>query len=102
MINDDGRTSGSGAVFRRAAAASDIAAVLAFWQVAAEDRGRPVDTQGALAALLARDPEALILAVDSGEIVGTIIAGWDPGAHRIWAACGYRRQEEWSRWVKPL
>ena len=23
-------------------------------------------------------------------------------AHRIWRACGYRRQQEWSRWVKPL
>ena len=23
-------------------------------------------------------------------------------AHRIWHACGYRRQAEWSRWVKPL
>jgi hypothetical protein len=24
------------------------------------------------------------------------------GAHAIWAASGYRRQDEWSRWVKPL
>jgi ribosomal protein S18 acetylase RimI-like enzyme len=23
-------------------------------------------------------------------------------AHRIWAARGYHRQDEWSRWVKPL
>jgi ribosomal protein S18 acetylase RimI-like enzyme len=23
-------------------------------------------------------------------------------AHLIWRACGYRRQDEWSRWVKPL
>ena len=23
-------------------------------------------------------------------------------AHGIWAANGYRRQEEWSRWIKPL
>jgi hypothetical protein len=23
-------------------------------------------------------------------------------AHRIWAAAGYARQAEWSRWVKPL
>jgi hypothetical protein len=23
-------------------------------------------------------------------------------AHRAWAAAGYRRQPEWSRWVKPL
>ncbi|WP_067494514.1 GNAT family N-acetyltransferase [Actinoplanes sp. TFC3] len=24
------------------------------------------------------------------------------GAHAIWAASGYRRQPEWSRWVKTL
>jgi hypothetical protein len=23
-------------------------------------------------------------------------------AHTIWQANGYRRQEEWSRWIKPL
>jgi ribosomal protein S18 acetylase RimI-like enzyme len=23
-------------------------------------------------------------------------------AHRIWSAAGYRRQPEWSRWIKPL
>jgi ribosomal protein S18 acetylase RimI-like enzyme len=134
----------------RSADAHEVAAVLAFWRVAAEDAHRPVDTPGALAALHLRDPDALILAVDGDEIVGTIIAGWDgwrchlyrlavdPArrrdgigrrliaaaeerfrafggsrvdamvlddnelAHRIWLACGYRRQPEWSRWVKPI
>jgi len=61
----------------RTAEAGDVRAVLAFWQVAAEDAHRPVDTPGAVAALLLRDPEALILAVDGPEIIGTIIAGWD-------------------------
>ena len=23
-------------------------------------------------------------------------------AHRIWRACGYQPQDEWSRWIKPL
>jgi ribosomal protein S18 acetylase RimI-like enzyme len=23
-------------------------------------------------------------------------------ARRIWRSCGYRRQDEWSRWIKPL
>jgi ribosomal protein S18 acetylase RimI-like enzyme len=23
-------------------------------------------------------------------------------AHRIWQACGYQPQPEWSRWIKPL
>ena len=134
----------------RSADAHDIPAVLAFWQDAAEDAHRPVDTPGGVAALHLRDPDALILAVDDSAIVGTIIAGWDgwrchlyrlavspsrrrtgigraliaaaedrfralggvrvdamvlddnDRAQRVWRACGYRRQQEWSRWVKPL
>jgi ribosomal protein S18 acetylase RimI-like enzyme len=134
----------------RAARSHEIGAVLAFWRIAAENGHRPADTAGAVATLHLRDPDALILAVDGDEIVGTIIAGWDgwrchlyrlavaPArrregvgqaliaaaeqrcrilggsrvdamvlddnelAHRIWAANGYRRQQEWSRWVKPL
>jgi ribosomal protein S18 acetylase RimI-like enzyme len=23
-------------------------------------------------------------------------------AHRVWSASGYHRQQEWSRWIKPL
>jgi ribosomal protein S18 acetylase RimI-like enzyme len=134
----------------RSAQAHDVPAVLAFWSVAAEDAHRPVDTPGALATLHLRDPDALILAVDGNEIVGTVIAGWDgwrchlyrlavdparrrsgigralvtaaeerfrilggsradamvlddnQAAHRMWRACGFHRQPEWSRWVKPL
>jgi ribosomal protein S18 acetylase RimI-like enzyme len=134
----------------RAAEPHELPAVLAFWQVAAEDAHRPVDTHAALASLHLRDPSALIVALDGDEIVGTIIAGWDgwrchlyrlavapdrrragigralvtaaeerfralggarvdamvlddnEQAHRIWSAAGYRRQAEWSRWIKPL
>ncbi|WP_232050466.1 GNAT family N-acetyltransferase [Actinoplanes sp. OR16] len=128
----------------------ELSQVLAFWSAAAENDNRPVDTVEAIEALVGRDPEALIVAVDGEEIVGTIIAGWDgwrchlyrlavapsrrregiggrliaaaeerfrafggtradamvldenATAHGIWAAHGYRRQPEWSRWVKPL
>jgi ribosomal protein S18 acetylase RimI-like enzyme len=134
----------------RAAERGEMASVLAFWQVAAENDSRPADTAEAVEALLSRDPEALILALDGDRIVGSIIAGWDgwrchlyrlavapwrrregiggllidaaekrirafggtridamvldenPAAHAIWAAHGYRRQPDWSRWVKPL
>ncbi|MGX6601552.1 GNAT family N-acetyltransferase [Micromonosporaceae bacterium Da 78-11] len=134
----------------RVAQSHDLSAVLAFWAVAAENGNRPADSAGALAALHLRDPDALILAVDGTEIVGTIVAGWDgwrchlyrlavaPGrrrqgighalvaaaeerfralggsragamvlddnddAHAVWAANGYHRQAEWSRWIKPL
>ena len=61
----------------RTAQAHDVNAVLAFWRVAAEDAHRPPDTPGAIAALHLRDPDALILAVDRDQIVGTVIAGWD-------------------------
>ncbi|GGN69881.1 N-acetyltransferase [Actinoplanes lobatus] len=61
----------------RAATAPELPAVLTFWQEAAENDSRPVDTVEAVTALHQRDPAALILALDDGEIVGTIIAGWD-------------------------
>ncbi|GIE35292.1 N-acetyltransferase [Actinoplanes italicus] len=139
-----------GDLILRAATDGELSAILEFWQVAAENESRPPDTPEAVEALLSRDPEALILAVDGARIVGSIIAGWDgwrchlyrlavapwrrregiggllidaaeqrfrsfggtrvdamvlddnPAAHRIWAAHGYRRQSDWSRWVKPL
>lgn len=134
----------------RVGAAADVDAVLDFWATAAEDSHRPADTAGALRQLIARDPGALILAVDGERIVGSVIAGWDgwrchiyrlavdperrregigrdliaraerrfadfgggrsdamvldpnETAHYVWAGAGYRRQAEWSRWVKPL
>ena len=61
----------------RAATSSDIHDVLAFWRTAAEDAHRPADSAQAIAALIARDPEALILALDEGTVVGSVIAGWD-------------------------
>jgi ribosomal protein S18 acetylase RimI-like enzyme len=61
----------------RAAEPDELDAVLAFWRVAAENAHRPADTRAAPATLRLRDPDALILAVDGDEIVGTIIAGWD-------------------------
>jgi ribosomal protein S18 acetylase RimI-like enzyme len=64
-------------VILRAASAADLPDVLKFWQVAAENDSRPVDTVAAVEALHRRDPDALILAVDGDEIVGTVIAGWD-------------------------
>ncbi|WP_255657863.1 GNAT family N-acetyltransferase [Actinoplanes sp. L3-i22] len=139
-----------GELILRVAESSELAAVLEFWQAAAENDSRPADTPAAIEALFARDPEALILAVGDDGIVGTIIAGWDgwrchlyrlavspdhrrqgiggrliaaaeerfrglggtradamvldanERAHGIWSAHGYHRQDDWSRWVKPL
>jgi ribosomal protein S18 acetylase RimI-like enzyme len=68
----------------RTARADDVAAVLAFWASAAENGDRPADSADAVRALLARDPAALLLAVEpdgaapAGErVVGTLVAGWD-------------------------
>ncbi|MDR3081884.1 MAG: GNAT family N-acetyltransferase [Streptomyces sp.] len=60
----------------RAAGYEDLDAVLAFWKVAAEGTSISDDQDG-VARLVARDPEALILAERDGELVGTVIAGFD-------------------------
>ncbi|MBT0768373.1 GNAT family N-acetyltransferase [Kineosporia sp. J2-2] len=136
----------------RTATPDDIPAILEFWQTSAENAGRPQDSADALKSLLDRDPQALILAVDTDghTLVGSVIAGFDgwryhlyrlavaPGHRRqgiatalidhaenrfsalgatrsdamvldenvtaqsAWWARGYRVQEDWSRWVKPL
>jgi ribosomal protein S18 acetylase RimI-like enzyme len=136
--------------FLRAAAIDDVDGLLEMWQEAAENAGRPTDTRQAVTALIGRDPEALILAERGGELIGSIIAGWDGwryhlyrlavrpdwrrkgvasallraaedrferlGASRsdamvlddndlgqnLWRASGYRKQDDWRRWVKTL
>ncbi|WP_031485957.1 GNAT family N-acetyltransferase [Streptomyces bicolor] len=60
----------------RAATADDLDTVLAFWKKAAEGTSISDDRDG-VERLIARDPEALILAELDGELVGTVIAGFD-------------------------
>ncbi|MFD2763734.1 GNAT family N-acetyltransferase [Micromonospora eburnea] len=60
----------------RAGTSEDVEAVLAFWRLAAEGTDRH-DTAEAVHRLVARDPHALLLAVDRGAVVGSLIAGWD-------------------------
>lgn len=134
----------------RAASAADIDALLGLWREAAENETRSPDTREAVEALLSRDPDAVILAEDDGELIGSVIAGWDgwrchlyrlavrPAARRrgvgsallaaaeerfrtlgavrvdamvldsndlgqnLWRASGYRRQDDWRRWVKGM
>jgi ribosomal protein S18 acetylase RimI-like enzyme len=84
----------------RAGTASDIEDVLAFWRLAAEDAHRPADSARAIEALIARDPGALILAVDQvavdqATVVGSVIAGWDGWRchlYRLAVAPTHRRQ----------
>ncbi|MFE9880608.1 GNAT family N-acetyltransferase [Streptomyces sp. NPDC005784] len=60
----------------RAALPEDLDAVLAFWKVAAEGTSISDDRDG-VERLVARDPGALLLAERAGELVGTVIAGFD-------------------------
>ncbi|MEU9478622.1 GNAT family N-acetyltransferase [Streptomyces sp. NPDC048191] len=60
----------------RPATDADLDTVLAFWRTAAEGTSISDDRDG-VERLVARDPEALILAERGGELVGTVIAGFD-------------------------
>ncbi|WP_225810930.1 GNAT family N-acetyltransferase [Streptomyces spinosus] len=60
----------------RAAVSDDLDAVLAFWRTAAEGTSISDDRAG-VERLTERDPGALILAERDGELVGTVIAGFD-------------------------
>ncbi len=134
----------------RSATADDVEAIIEFWLVAAEDSHRPPDSVEAVRQLIVRDPDALMLAIEADELVGSVLVGWDGwrchiyrlavrpshrrrgiglallgaadrrararGAtrtdamvlddnvlgHTIWHRAGYKRQREWSRWVKPV
>jgi ribosomal protein S18 acetylase RimI-like enzyme len=77
----------------RAALPGDVPAVVAFWRRAAEPTS--TDSPDAVAALVRRDPGALILAEAAGEIVGSVVAGWDGwrgSVYRLAVAPSHRRQ----------
>jgi ribosomal protein S18 acetylase RimI-like enzyme len=78
----------------RAAEPDDLDAVLAFWKTSAEGRSISDDRDG-VERLIARDPGALLLAESQGEVVGTVIAGYDGWRchlYRLAVAPGRRRQ----------
>ncbi|MYT24372.1 GNAT family N-acetyltransferase [Streptomyces sp. SID7760] len=58
------------------ASAADLTTVLDFWKTAAEGTSISDDLAG-VERLHARDPHALLLARREGELVGTVIAGFD-------------------------
>ena len=68
----------------RTARPDDVEALLDFWRRA---EASPTSTESAedVRGLLKRDPGALIVADSGGEIVGTLVAGWDG-----WRATFYR------------
>src|SRR3954463_14532186 len=72
----------------RAATAADLDTVLAFWKVAAEGTSISDDRDG-VERLVVRDPEALILAERDGELVGTVIAGFDGWRCHLYRLAGH-------------
>ncbi|WP_207931319.1 GNAT family N-acetyltransferase [Streptomyces sp. 8K308] len=78
----------------RAAVPADAEGVLAFWREAAEGVSISDDLDG-VGRLIARDPEALLLAERDGALVGTVIAGfdgWRCHLYRLAVAPACRRQ----------
>lgn len=68
----------------RSADPADIDAVLRFWREAAEGTSISDDHDG-VGRLVARDPDALLLAERDGVLAGTVIAGFDG-----WRCSAYR------------
>lgn len=60
----------------RAGTAADVDDVLALWK-RAETGPSTTESADDVCWLLERDPEALLLADAEGEVVGSLIAGWD-------------------------
>lgn len=78
----------------RCATLSDVDAVLRFWRDSAEGTSISDDHDG-VARLIARDPEALLLAARDDLLVGTVIAGfdgWRCSAYRLAVRPDHRRQ----------
>ncbi|MEV6678455.1 GNAT family N-acetyltransferase [Streptomyces erythrochromogenes] len=76
------------------ASAGDLGAVLDFWKTAAEGTSISDDLAG-VERLHERDPQALLLAHRDGELVGTVIAGfdgWRCHLYRLAVHPGHRRQ----------
>ncbi len=79
----------------RVGTAADIDAVLALWDTAGPPSKSLPDTEAGVLALLARDPEALLVAEADGEVVGTVIVtfdGWRCYLYRMAVAVSHRRR----------
>jgi ribosomal protein S18 acetylase RimI-like enzyme len=78
----------------RAGRLEDVPAVLLFWRHAKSVASSTDDPIG-VHALLARDPEALLVAKLDGRVVGTLIVGWDgwrAGLYRLAVDPSLRRR----------
>lgn len=72
----------------------DAEEVVALWHAVTDVLSSTTDDEPAVRALLARDPEALLVGEDEGRIVATVILGWDGwrgNLYRLVVAPAYRR-----------
>lgn len=79
----------------RTATAADVDAVLALWGTAGPPSKSLPDTEAGVLALLDRDPGALLVAEEEGEVVGTVIVtfdGWRCYLYRMAVAVSHRRR----------
>src|SRR5476649_1624393 len=60
----------------RPATVADAPAVIALWREAEAEPSHTDDVES-IGRPIERDPAALIVAEDDGELVGSVIAGWD-------------------------
>jgi ribosomal protein S18 acetylase RimI-like enzyme len=77
----------------RAALAGEPPHLLALWHEAAEPTS--TDDVAGVTALIARDPGALLVALDGEALVGSVVAGWDGwrgSIYRLAVAPSYRRR----------
>jgi ribosomal protein S18 acetylase RimI-like enzyme len=78
----------------RSGSVSDARAVLVLWAEADAEPTHTDDIEG-ITRLIETDGEALIVAETDGEIIGSVIAGWDGwrgSIHRLVVAKSHRRQ----------
>ena len=80
------------------ATSDDIPAVLQLWEEA-DAEPTHTDDVASLRRLLAHDPAALIVAVDGGRVIGSIVAAWDGWRGSIYrlAVAPDRRRERLGR-----
>jgi ribosomal protein S18 acetylase RimI-like enzyme len=77
----------------RSATSADVDAILAFW-VRAGVEPSTTDDAPSIEQLLARSPDALVVATDGNTIAGSIVVGWDGWRgtmYRLAVAPEYRR-----------
>jgi ribosomal protein S18 acetylase RimI-like enzyme len=90
----------AGPVVVRTGRSEDVATVLRFWTQATSVASSTDDPES-VSALLARDPEALMVAELDGRVVGTLIVGWDgwrAGLYRLAVDPSLRRSGIGVRW----